>query len=210
MRKLPVYILADTSGSMAGDKIQAVNQGLRDLHNELLSDAGASESTFLSVITFDSTARQVAPLVGVEQFAPPTLAANGMTNLGDALRLLGDRMKAEVQFNAGGESKGDWKPLVFLYTDGAATDSDYPAAITHLKKNYSFNLLALAVGSGADTAVLKTLTDQVMQCADSTAELKKFFQLVTASVKQVSVSTQASGAAPVALPPPPPTFTIVP
>ena len=210
LRKLPVYILADVSGSMSGDKISAVNQGLKDLKTELVADAGACDSAFISVISFDNDARQIAPLVEVQAFQPPMLSANGTTNLGAALRILGAAMKSEVRFVASAESKGDWKPLVFLYTDGAPTDSDYPAEIANLKKQYSFNMVALAVGADADTTVLKTLTNNVMQCADSTTEIKKFVQFMTQSIKTVSVSTQTAGAAPVAMPAPPPSFVINP
>ncbi len=210
MRRLPVYILADTSGSMDGDKIQAVNQGLRDLKTELVADAGASESAFVSVITFDSDARQVTPLVEIQAFQAPTLAAGGLTELGKGLRTLGAAMKSEVRFTAIGDEPADWRPLVFLYTDGAPTDNTWPTAIEELRKRYSFNMIALAVGAGADIGVLNTLTNQVMQCTDSAQEIKKYIAFVTASIKQVSASTQSAGGAPVPMPQPPASFVINP
>ena len=57
-RRLPVYILADCSGSMSGDPIESVKAGISALHSELMNDPSAVESAYLSVITFDSNARR--------------------------------------------------------------------------------------------------------------------------------------------------------
>ena len=61
-RRLPVYLVLDCSGSMFGDPIEAVNQGVKALVAELQSEPYAIETAYLSVITFESTAQQVCPL----------------------------------------------------------------------------------------------------------------------------------------------------
>ena len=76
MRRLPIYLLVDCSGSMSGDPIESVKQGIRVLHSTLMGDPSAVESAYLSVITFDSGARQLAPLTEIAQFNPPDLHAN--------------------------------------------------------------------------------------------------------------------------------------
>lgn len=62
IRRLPIYLLLDTSGSMMGEPIEAVKQGVKALLSELKSDPQTIETAYLSVITFDSHARQVVPL----------------------------------------------------------------------------------------------------------------------------------------------------
>ena len=62
MRRLPVYLLLDCSGSMTGEPIEAVKTGLQVLVSALRQDPQAIESAYLSVITFDSSARQVVPM----------------------------------------------------------------------------------------------------------------------------------------------------
>ena len=54
-RRLPVYLVLDTSGSMAGDPIEATRMGMKLLITELRNDPMAMETTYLSVITFSST-----------------------------------------------------------------------------------------------------------------------------------------------------------
>ena len=61
-RRLPVYLLLDCSGSMTGEPIEAVKQGMKALLMELRSDPQALETAYLSVITFASNAVQVCPL----------------------------------------------------------------------------------------------------------------------------------------------------
>ena len=72
VRRLPVYILADCSGSMNGAPIESVKSGIRSLHSELMGDPSAVECAYLSVITFDANAQQVVPLTELCSFNPPT------------------------------------------------------------------------------------------------------------------------------------------
>jgi uncharacterized protein YegL len=211
-RRLPVYILADCSGSMSGDPIESVKAGISALHSELMNDPSAVESAFLSVITFDSSARQTVPLTELASFVPPDLNATGTTALGAALKLLIDCLQTEVKQNSG-EVKGDWKPLVFLLTDGAPTDN-WQQYADDLKAKRPGNIIAVACGDGADTSLLKSITDTVLEMKNmSPSDFSAFFKWVTQSIKQTS---QKCGASPdaasggVALPPPPPGIVIVP
>jgi uncharacterized protein YegL len=47
-RRLPVYLLLDTSGSMAGAPIVAVNNGVGLLYRELMNNPNALETVWLS------------------------------------------------------------------------------------------------------------------------------------------------------------------
>ena len=85
MRRLPVYLLVDTSGSMHGEAIEAVRNGLQVMLSALMQDPYALETAYLSVIAFDSSARQLTPLTELTSFQLPNLQANGMTAMGEAL-----------------------------------------------------------------------------------------------------------------------------
>ena len=209
LRRLPVYVLADCSGSMAGAPIESVKSGIRELHNELMGDPQTIESAYLSVITFDTNAKQLVPLTELPLFNPPDLVASGVTSLGAALRLLDDRITNEVRKT--GEQKGDWKPLVFLLTDGAPTD-DWESAADHIKRYVSCNIICVACGEGADPEVLKRVSNTVMILRDMTPDsFKQFFKWVSASIKQTSAKAgRVEENAGVQLPPVPPTITIHP
>ena len=132
MRRLPVYLLLDVSGSMSGEPIAAVENGVQTMHAALMSDPNALETAYLSVITFSDSVQQVVPLTELNQFVPPQLKAGGMTSLGAALKFVAECAEREVTKTTP-EVKGDWKPLVFIMTDGAATDN-VDAGLEEFKK----------------------------------------------------------------------------
>ena len=166
LRRLPVYLLLDCSGSMEGDPIEAVRMGLKALRADLQGNPQALETVWLSVITFDSSARQVVPLSELIAFQEPPLQAKGLTSLGEALTLLADCIEKEVRTMASGK-KGDYRPMVFLMTDGIPTD-DWEQPANRLKQRRMANIVACAAGSGADETILKRITEQVVRLTDST------------------------------------------
>lgn len=97
MRRLPVYLLLDTSGSMHGEPIEAVKNGVQTLLTTLKQDPYALETAFVSVITFSSSAHQAVPLTDLLSFNLPSLTASGTTALGEALSLIANRIDVSVQ-----------------------------------------------------------------------------------------------------------------
>lgn len=211
MRRLPVYLLLDTSGSMSGEPIEAVKNGVQIMISSLRQNPQAIETAFLSVITFDSTAQQIIPLTDLASFQMVDIKATGVTALGEALKLVAHKIDTEVQKTTM-EQKGDWKPLVFIMTDGIPTD-DWQSGLNDFKKSKVAFTVACAAGSGADTNILKQITDSVvsLDTADS-ASIGKFFQWVTASIGVSSTSVEDSGKEVTGLnelPPPPSELNIV-
>ncbi len=180
-RRLPVYLLLDTSGSMYGEPIEAVKTGVQAMFTALRGDPYALETAHVSVITFDSNAQQVLPLTEISSIQAPNISANGCTALGEALELLAKKIDTEVTKTTY-EVKGDWKPLVFILTDGVPTD-DITKGVEAIKKCKIGTIVACAAGAGADTTVLKQITENVVELdtADSKT-LAAFFKWVTASI----------------------------
>lgn len=211
MRRLPVYLLLDTSGSMSGEPIEAVKNGVQIMISSLRQNPQAIETAFLSVITFDSTAQQIIPLTDLASFQMVDIKATGVTALGEALKLVANKIENEVQKTTT-EQKGDWKPLVFIMTDGIPTD-DWQSGLNEFKKSKVAFTVACAAGSGADTDILKQITENVvsLDTADSTS-IGKFFQWVTASIGVSSTKVEDSGKEVTGLselPPPPSELNIV-
>ncbi len=192
MRRLPVYLVLDTSGSMHGEPIEAVKNGVQVLASTLKQDPHALETVYISVITFDSSARQIVPLTAIDAFQPPDLDATTMTALGEALTLTAQRIEAEV-VKTTPDQKGDWKPLVFIMTDGAPTD-DFARGLANFRKVKTGIVVACAAGPGANVNTLKQITECVVQLdtADS-ATIKSFFKWVSASVGMSSVKADTGG-----------------
>lgn len=211
MRRLPVYLLLDTSGSMYGEPIEAVKNGVQTLISTLRNDPYALETAYISIITFNTSAQQVTPLTELAAFQQPTIEASGCTAMGEALGLLAQKIDSEVTKTTA-EVKGDWRPLVFIMTDGAPTDN-IEIGLADFKKRKCGVVVACAAGQGANTEVLKQITENVVQLdtTDSSA-IKAFFKWVSASISTSSKSveeTSAETATMSELPPPPPEVNIV-
>ena len=203
IRRLPVYLLLDCSGSMSGEPIEAVRQGIKALLTELKGDPQALETACLSVITFNSTARQISPLTELMLFKEPELTAGGATALGGALCVLADCIKNEVRTSTATQK-------VFLLTDGAPTDN-LDDGIDALKQVSYGNIIACAAGANANTNTLRKITNNVLMMNNLTAgDLAAFFAWVSSSVKASSKSIDAKPGEAVQLPPPPQGFVIVP
>lgn len=210
-RRLPVYLLLDCSGSMLGEPIEAVRQGVKALLSELRGDPQALETAYLSVITFDSQARQIIPLTELMSFKEPELNAGGATALGGALNVLIDCVNSEVRKSTETQ-KGDWRPLVFILTDGSPTDIEiFREAAQRIKGMKAANIIACAAGSNANTSYLKEITESVLMMNTlSAGDMAQFFAWVSGSIKMSSKTLDAQPGAPIELPPPPQGFVVVP
>lgn len=196
MRRLPIYFLIDVSESMVGEQIQFVEDGMAAIIKAIKQDPHAIETVWVSIIVFAGQAKTLVPLQEIVSFYPPKFPIGGGTSFGKGLgHLMYELRKNTVKTTF--EQKGDWKPIVFLFTDGVPTD-DSKAAINEWKQNWdkSANLVAVSFGDETDTKLLSELTESVLHFKNSTEEdYKKFFRWITDSIKTSSVSVErnASG-----------------
>ena len=210
MRRLPVYILLDTSGSMRGEPIHSVNVGLQSMLSALRQDPYALESVHLSVITFDLEAKVYLPLTPLDQVQIPDLdvPSAGATFMGAALELLAQEVGQHIQKSTD-DVKGDWRPLLFLMTDGSPSDVyAYQQMLPTIKQLNFATIVACAAGPKAKTESLLQLTSQVvvLDSMDSNS-FASFFKWVSASV--VAGSSSAGVTDSISLPPPPAEIQLV-
>lgn len=211
MRRLPVYLILDTSASMYGEPIEAVRKGIDVLISSLRKDPYALETAFISIITFNTKAKQIVPLTDLISFQAPEIEVQGMTALGDALALTADCIEKEVAKTTENH-RGDWRPLVFLMTDGEP-NHNWEEGLAKFKALKLSMVIGCAAGEDANTQVLKQIANVVVQLDTADAEtIKAFFKWVSASVSSSSQKvdlTKKDVAGLNDLPPPPTEINIV-
>lgn len=203
-RRLPVYLLLDTSGSMHGDPIAAVNNGLQTLRVSLFQDPQAIDTVHLSIITFDRTAKVVLPLTPLDQVQLPELETPdaGPTHLGEALKLLRQEVAANTR-KTSADMKGDWAPFLFVMTDGAASDKQLFRQEAQLVKTAGFqSIIGCLAGHSTTEADLKEFCDPILHLGTmDTQSFMTLFKWVSAAITSKNNSQGANGE--VSLPPVP-------
>ena len=140
----------------------------------------------------------------------PTIATpeSGPTHLGEALLLLSRSVSREVM-RSSATAKGDWRPLLFVMTDGAPSDlGTYRDAIHEIKARGFASIIGCAAGPKGRVQELSELADTVVKLDTlDAAGFRSFFAWVSASVARGNAS---QGIAPtLELPPPPPELQMV-
>jgi uncharacterized protein YegL len=195
MRRLPVYILVDTSGSMKGEPIESVNAGINMLISALRQDPFALETVYLSFITFDKDINIILGLTPLEEAQDIILTTpeSGPTHLGKALQDLCKSYDKDI-IKTTKEIRGDWKPLLFIMTDGAVSDLFlFKEMVSEIHKREFGQIILCAAGPKAEPKQLRLLSNNVF-CLDTmnSSSFSNFFKWVSTTVSEGSRSLGAN------------------
>ena len=190
MHRLPVYLVVDISESMAGENLRQMQEGISRLVNQLRRDPYALESVYLSVIAFAGAAGTLAPLTELMSFYSPRLPIGSGTSIGAALNHLMDSLEKDI-VRSTPEKKGDWKPLVYLMSDGSPTD-DPAQAISRWKHHFQnkAKLINIGIGKFANLDTLSEISDLTYRLDDE--DIEKVYRALCESVADSILSQSRS------------------
>ncbi|HEY6286921.1 MAG TPA: VWA domain-containing protein [Ktedonobacteraceae bacterium] len=156
--RCPCILLLDTSGSMNGSPIIALNQGLQAFQSDLLQDELAQRRVEIAIVTFgNGGVRPIQDFVTADQFQTPFLLADGDTPMGRAIELAITMLRnRKDQYKANGIAY--YRPWIFMITDGAPTDQWELAAQSLRTEESAGSLAFFAVGvEGANMQILSQI-----------------------------------------------------
>jgi len=200
--RCPCILLLDTSGSMKGAPLDALNAGLQTYKNDLSQDTLASRRVEIAVVTFNSEIKVVQDFVTADQFDPPTLTAQGLTHMGGAIGKALDMIQArKAQYRANGIAY--YRPWVFMITDGAPqgeSDGVVEQAALRIREDEAAKRVAF-FAVGVENADMERLSRIVVRTPVKLVGLNfvEMFVWLSASMQKISQSKVDDQ---VALPPP--------
>jgi len=190
-----LFFIIDTSGSMHGNRIGSVNSAIEETLEKLreMNDDSADAEIEVALLEFSSGANWLTPNgpVKVENYYWSGLDADGLTSMGEAFRMLEEKLHKSSGFMQ--RASGSYAPVLFLMSDGEPTD-DYKTHLARLKNNGWFRVatkVALAIGDDANDHVLEEFTgsrEAVVRInnANAGAKLAKMIQFIAVTSSQVA------------------------
>ena len=194
-RKLPIFLLLDTIGSMSGENISVLNQSVRQMVETFRSEHLSEVTIEICVITFGGTAQVSNDLAPIDKFEYNDLRASGNTPLGGALRLAREIINDKERVT----SKG-YKPTIVLASDGHPNDYGWENELNIFltdKRASKCERWALTIGGDCNHQMLSKFvqgsTGKVFE-ATFANQIAQFFKFVTmsTSVRAASQNPNAS------------------
>lgn len=192
--RVPVCLCLDTSGSMGGMPIDELNEGVRLFYEAIREDETALYSAEVSIITFGGYAQCIADFASLEvQPNAPTLSANGMTPMGEAVNMGLDLLEQrKVEYKDRGVDY--YQPWLILMTDGAPNgdSAELSRAISRtvdLVNQKKLTVFPIGIGSEADMAVLAQFSPKRPPLKLQGLKFREFFAWLSKSVSKTSQST---------------------
>ena len=158
-----VFFLVDTSDFMAGQKIAALNSAIEETLAKFseMNAVSADIEIEVAFLEFSYGARWLTPNgpIKVENYFWSDLDAGGLSDMGEAFRLLEEKL----QTGDNGFFKREkfyYSPILWLMSAAAPSD-DYKAHLIKLKENKWFKKsikIALAIGDDVNDLLLTEFT----------------------------------------------------
>ena len=192
--RVPVCLCLDTSGSMEGQPIEELNEGVHLFYEAIKEDETALYSAEISIVTFGGNAECIKDFSSLEiQPEAPKLSAYGMTPMGEAVNMALDLLeKRKEEYKDKGVDY--YQPWLVLMTDGEPNGDaeELSKAINrtaNLVNQKKLTVFPIGRGKGADMEVLAKFSPKRSPLKLQGLKFKEFFAWLSKSVSKTSQST---------------------
>lgn len=196
-RTMTLFFVIDTSGSMEGNKIGAVNDAVVNVLPMLdeISQTNPDAEIKVAALEFSSGTQWLynEPKLASE-FVWQDVRAGGLTSLGAACAELNSKLSRSGYMQA---ASGSFAPAIILLSDGGPTD-DFHGGLAKLKANNWFKAaikVAIAIGDDADKDVLKDFTgsSEAVFTVHNIEALKQIIRVVAVTSSQIGSKSSTAG-----------------
>ena len=199
-RKMILFFLIDTSGSMSGKKIQSVNDAIENVLPIIgeISDENPDAEINIAAMKFSTGVDWVYnEPKEAKDFIWQPVSPEALTSLGEACRELSRKLSRTNGFMPTSTGSGYYAPAIILLSDGGPTD-DFQGGLKVLKENSWFKnaiKVAIAIGDDADEDVLKDFTgssEAVIKVHNIDA-LKTMIRVIAVTSSQTGSKSSSAG-----------------
>lgn len=185
---MALVFLLDTSGSMEGEPIRQLTDGLNKFKIEVCESKQTRDILDVAIVEFNSKFKVIQEFVPVEYMEPVNLEANGGTEMSPAIEKALDMVTERSRFYRRSGSE-PYKPWVLLISDGEPTDdiSSVAQKIKAMEDDGKVSFRSLGV-EGYDPKILHELSGQKVMKLIGT-DFSSFFDWVNKSMRAVSLSS---------------------
>ena len=199
-RRCPTVLLLDVSGSMSGPPLAELQAGLTQYIDEVAADSLAKRRLEIAIITFGGKVQIAQEFATPERILIPTLNATGDTPMGQAI-VTGLNLLKERRIELSRQAVPQYKPWVFLITDGGPTDDGsemWHEAIRRLRDSRTNNAQFFAVAvEGANLDKLQQLCEETRPSSEASRpplklqgiRFRDLFKWISQSQKAITQST---------------------
>ena len=191
-RTMTLFFVIDTSGSMAGNKIGAVNDAVENVLPMLdeISASNPDAEIKVAALEFSSGCNWL--------YDEPKLASEfvwqDVTAIGAACQELNTKLSRNGFMQT---PSGSFAPAIILLSDGGPTD-DFYGGLSKLKANNWFKnaiKIAIAIGDDADKDVLTqfTGTNEAVFTVHNIDALKQIIRVVAVTSSQIGSKSSTAG-----------------
>lgn len=196
-RTMTLFFLIDTSGSMMGNKIGAVNDAVVNVLPMLddISKSNPDAEIKVAALEFSNGINWLYDEPkSSSDFVWQDVQASGLTSLGAACTELNSKLSRNGFMQS---ASGSFAPAIILLSDGGPTD-DFQAGLAKLKSNNWSKAaikIAIAIGDDADKDVLKDFTGSIeaVFTVHNIDALKQVIRVVAVTSSQIGSKSSTAG-----------------
>lgn len=180
-KELTVFYVLDTSGSMAGEKISALNHAMEECIDALtdLAKEHGDAKLKIAILEFNSGCKWITsngPEYLEEDFEYEYLETGGLTDVGTALTELNSKLSQRAYLKS---MTGALMPIIIFMSDGYATD-DWKKPLEKIRENKWFRRatkIGFALGDDPDVSMISSVVGN-SEAVIKTTDLELFKRLM--------------------------------
>lgn len=191
--RVPVALCLDCSGSMMGEPVRELNEGVKTFYQAINDDEIARFSAEICIVTFGPASLEADFATLDTRPQPPVLTASGNTPMGEAVQLALDSLEErKAAYRASGVDY--YQPWLVLMTDGKPNGNNFVlqqqiTRVADMVERKKLTVFPIGIGSDADMNVLAKFSPGRSPLRLQGLKFSDFFSWLSKSVSRVSQST---------------------